>query len=61
MTESLAILGQMKLAGHVDPDLFDVFLREGVWLDYARRFLAPEQIDAVDRSRIPGDPGSVGP
>jgi HD-GYP domain-containing protein (c-di-GMP phosphodiesterase class II) len=56
VAESLAILGQMKLSGHVDPDLFDVFLRERVWLDYARKFLAPEQIDQVDLPRVPGSP-----
>ena len=56
--ESLAILGQMKLSGHVDPDLFDVFLREGVWLEYARKFLTPEQIDEVDLPRVPGNPAA---
>jgi HD-GYP domain-containing protein (c-di-GMP phosphodiesterase class II) len=58
VAESLAILGQMKLSGHVDPDLFDVFLRERVWLDYARRFLAAEQMDEVDLSRVPGSPAA---
>ena len=38
----------------IDPDLFDVFVRDGVWLDYAQRYLKPEQIDAVDVNRIPG-------
>jgi len=54
LTESLTILGKLKLAGHIDPDLFDVFIRERVYLDYARQFLAPEQIDDVDLARIPG-------
>ena len=54
LTESLTILGKLKLDGHIDPDLFDVFIREKVYLDYARQFLAPEQIDEVDLSRIPG-------
>ena len=54
LTESLTILGQFKLGGHIDPDLFDVFIREKVYLDYANQFLAPEQIDDVDVSRIPG-------
>ena len=36
------------------PDLFDVFIREKVYLDYAQQFLAPEQIDNVDLGRIPG-------
>jgi HD-GYP domain-containing protein (c-di-GMP phosphodiesterase class II) len=54
LTESLTILGKFKLGGHIDPDLFDVFMREKVYLDYAQQFLAPEQIDDVDVSRIPG-------
>ena len=54
LTESLTILGKFKLNGHVDPDLFDIFIREKVYLDYARKFLAEEQIDDVDLSKIPG-------
>ncbi len=54
LTESLAILGKFKENGHIDPDLFDVFIREKVYLAYARQFLKPEQIDEVDESRIPG-------
>jgi HD-GYP domain-containing protein (c-di-GMP phosphodiesterase class II) len=54
LTESLTILGKFKLGGHIDPDLFDVFIREKVYLDYAKQFLAPEQIDDVDLSKIPG-------
>jgi HD-GYP domain-containing protein (c-di-GMP phosphodiesterase class II) len=54
LSESLEILGRFKQNGHVDPDLFDVFVREKVYLQYAREFLDPEQIDEVDESRIPG-------
>jgi HD-GYP domain-containing protein (c-di-GMP phosphodiesterase class II) len=54
LSESLAILGRFKESGHVDPDLFDIFVREKVYLRYAREFLDPEQIDEVDESRIPG-------
>lgn len=54
LSEALAILGQMKLEGHVDPGLFDVFVRERVYLRYAKEFLPPEQIDEVDHARIPG-------
>ena len=60
LTESLTILGKFKENGHIDPDLFDVFIREKVYLDYARQFLAPEQIDDVDLSRIPGVNQDVG-
>ncbi|MGA2551966.1 MAG: HD domain-containing phosphohydrolase [Burkholderiaceae bacterium] len=54
LTESLQILGRMAQSGHVDPDLFDVFVRDKVYLQYAMRFLDPQQIDAVDESGIPG-------
>jgi HD-GYP domain-containing protein (c-di-GMP phosphodiesterase class II) len=54
LSESLEILGQFKVSGHIDPDLFDVFVRDKVYLRYAREFLDPEQIDAVDEGRIPG-------
>ena len=54
LTESLTILGKFKLNGHVDPDLFDIFMWEKVYEKYAAEFLDPEQIDTVDVSRIPG-------
>lgn len=54
LTESLTILGKFKLNGHVDPDLFDVFMWEKVYEKYAKEFLDPEQIDKVDVTGIPG-------
>jgi HD-GYP domain-containing protein (c-di-GMP phosphodiesterase class II) len=54
LTESLNILGRLKLDGHIDPDLFDVFVRRKVYLRYAEQFLDREQIDEVDESAIPG-------
>jgi hypothetical protein len=54
LSESLAILGKMRLSGHIDPDLFDIFIREKVYLKYAKQFLSPEQIDAVSLEGIPG-------
>lgn len=54
LTESLEILGKFKENGHIDPDLFDVFVREKVYLEYAHRFLAAEQINEVDEAKIPG-------
>ncbi len=54
LTESLTILGKLKLGGHVDPDLFDVFMWDKVYEKYARQFLDPEQIDSVDLAKIPG-------
>ncbi|MBP9713027.1 MAG: GAF domain-containing protein [Sterolibacterium sp.] len=54
LSDSLFILGKFKENGHIDPDLFDVFVRERVYLRYAEKFLDPQQIDVVDEQRIPG-------
>jgi HD-GYP domain-containing protein (c-di-GMP phosphodiesterase class II) len=60
LTEALTILGQMSLGGHIDPDLFDVFVRERVYAEYARQFMNPEQIDEVVEAAIPGYRGAAG-
>jgi hypothetical protein len=54
LSESLEILGKFSMNGHIDPDLFDVFVRRKVYLRYADLFLDKEQIDAVDEGKIPG-------
>jgi HD-GYP domain-containing protein (c-di-GMP phosphodiesterase class II) len=54
LSEALMILGKMKLTQHIDPDLFDVFVHQGVYLQYAQAFLEAEQIDEVQLDAIPG-------
>ena len=54
LNESLTILGRFKQNGHIDPDLFDVFIWEKVYARYAQEFMSPEQIDEVDVTRLPG-------
>jgi HD-GYP domain-containing protein (c-di-GMP phosphodiesterase class II) len=54
LSESLYILGNFRLNGHIDPDLFDIFVREKVYLRYAEQFLDAAQIDDVDETKIPG-------
>ena len=48
LTESLRILAFMRDDKHIDADLFELFLQSGVYLDYAKQFLEPEQIDEVN-------------
>lgn len=57
-SESLQILHSMKRKGNIDADLFDLFLTSGVHLQYAHKFLTPEQIDMVDIAPYigPGQP-----
>ncbi len=54
LSETLRILGFMKQDQHIDPDLFELFIREGIYRSYAETYLAPEQIDEVDPANIPG-------
>jgi HD-GYP domain-containing protein (c-di-GMP phosphodiesterase class II) len=48
LSEAIDIMARMKNNQHIDPDLFALFLRAGVYRDYAAQYMRPEQIDAVD-------------
>lgn len=54
LSQALSILGRMKLENHIDPDLFDIFINEKVYLEYAEKFLDRNQIDEFDITAIPG-------
>lgn len=54
LSDTLNILGNMKLNHHIDPDVFDLFIREKIYLRYAEMFLDPEQIDVINESSIIG-------
>ena len=42
------ILHKMVLDNHIDQDCFELFIRDQVYMEYAERYLSPEQIDDVD-------------
>jgi HD-GYP domain-containing protein (c-di-GMP phosphodiesterase class II) len=48
LNESIRILSFMRNDKHIDAELFELFLRSGVYLEYAKKFLAAEQIDEVN-------------
>ena len=48
LSVSVEILAGFRDRGHIDPDLFDLFLTSGVYLTYAEQFLKPDQIDPVE-------------
>ncbi|WP_196795125.1 HD family phosphohydrolase [Mariprofundus ferrooxydans] len=54
LSTALKVLGYMKLDNHIDPELFDIFIRDKVYEEYVQKYLKPEQIDHVDESNIPG-------
>lgn len=52
LSRALKILRAMVDDGHLDPDIFAVFIRRGVYATYAARFLPAAQIDAVDHQEL---------
>ncbi|MEH8177495.1 HD domain-containing phosphohydrolase [Aeromonas veronii] len=48
LSEAIHIMGFMQQDHHIDPELFALFLRSGVYLRYAERYMSPELIDEVD-------------
>jgi HD-GYP domain-containing protein (c-di-GMP phosphodiesterase class II) len=47
LSDTMHILTMMVKDGHIDPELFAFFQKEGLHLDYAHRELSQEQIDPV--------------
>ncbi|MBD9397431.1 HD domain-containing phosphohydrolase [Pseudomonas sp. PDM11] len=52
LSESIEILARLRDKGHIDADLFALFLRSEMPMRYAERHLQPEQIDAIDIERF---------
>ncbi len=59
LSEAIQIMSFMKKDQHIDPDLFDLFLRSGIYRIYAARFMKPDQIDEVDISVYLSPPRST--
>ncbi len=47
LSQAMRILGFMKNDAHIDADLFEIFVKEKIYMKYAEGFLDPEQIDEV--------------
>jgi HD-GYP domain-containing protein (c-di-GMP phosphodiesterase class II) len=54
LSQSMNILHSFKMNGHIDPDLFDLFITSGVYKEYALEFLKLEQIDEVNINDLLG-------
>lgn len=48
LSEAFGIMANMAKGGHLDKDLVDFFMDSGLYLDFARANMLPEQIDEVD-------------
>ena len=54
LSQAMGIMANFRKNGHIDPDLFDVFVKRGVYRRYAKQFLDPAQIDEVDEAVLTG-------
>jgi HD-GYP domain-containing protein (c-di-GMP phosphodiesterase class II) len=48
LSQAFSILRNMKEEQHIDPDVFELFLTSGVWKQYAKEHMLPEQMDVTD-------------
>jgi len=51
LSESIKILSFMVKDQHIDKDIFELFLTSGIYKEYGKKYLKPEQIDEVDISQ----------
>jgi len=49
---ALGILKKMRNDNHIDPDLYELFIRSRVWEKYAQDALLPEQLDISDATEF---------
>ena len=52
LSETMRIMGFMNKDNHIDKDLFNIFVKSGVYKKYAKKFVNPSQIDKIDESEI---------
>ena len=52
LSNAMRIMGFMKNDYHIDEELFEIFVKEGVYKQYAKKYLGKNQLDTVDESAI---------
>ncbi|MDN4546652.1 HD domain-containing phosphohydrolase [Pseudomonas sp. C32] len=60
LSEALGIMAFMCRDAHIDPELFGLFIDAHIYLQYAQRFLDPQQIDTVDTAGLLAKAGLTG-
>ena len=51
LSAAIDIMHNMVLDNHIDRDCFELFIRDKVYLRYAREFLPADQIDDIDTKK----------
>jgi hypothetical protein len=52
LSHAMRIMGFMRNDYHIDEELFEIFVKEGVYKEYAMKYLAENQLDEVEESTI---------
>jgi len=48
LSQAMRIMGFMRNDSHIDPDLFEIFVTEGIYKKYAKQYVNESQIDTVN-------------
>ena len=52
LSQAMRIMGYMKKDYEIDQDLFEIFVKEGVYKKYANKYLGDDQLDEVDEAAV---------
>ena len=52
LSDAMRIMGYMKNEYEIDVDLFEIFVKEGVYKKYAKKFVKKDQVDIVDEASV---------
>ena len=54
LSQAMRIMGFMKNDYHIDEELFEIFVKSGVYKKYAKDYVNIDQIDNVDEATVIG-------
>jgi len=52
LSTAMRIMGYMKNDYHIDKDLFEIFVKSGVYKTYAEQYVSKSQIDKVNENSV---------
>ena len=52
LSQAMKIMGYMKKDYHIDKDLFEIFVKSGVYKQYAKKYLSDSQLDDIDEASV---------
>jgi len=52
LSQAMRIMGYMKKDYHIDKDLFEIFVKSGVYKQYAEKYLSNDQLDDIDVASV---------